>query len=926
MKQRLCIFFLLWCCIIGMRAETNVDAIHLLTKEDGLAGESVSRIVMDNSGRAVIATNDGISIYNGKRFSTFRIRRDVHMPNYVYDVCVDNNGSIYAATAQGIFEKRTGQNAFRLILPQFDRMETLATHNGKLYLGNVNGFYVYDGKQVKEIAVKSLTQESLGSSVRSIKVGQDGNVWFLTRYSLNCYVPSSGQVRTHRLVADMPTRAAMSQFGLLGDKAYIGTKNNGLYVYSFKTGKTQKIPYISNIVSSVNVTATGDVCVSTDGSGAFLIDGETEQLKEQFDMKGDKRHHIPCDGVYFYMQDAHGNNWLGFYRFGLAHSFHNERIFEPYHFDNFTTEGLNVRSFYIDGDVKIIGTNDGLYYVNETQHTVKHFPAEMLGGAHIITKVHFHRGLFYIATYDGGLSIFDPVSSTIRPLPNAPQVLSNTTVISLASRSNGDLWIGTAEGIYILDGEGYVSKKRGSFGGTVTGLLFDQTGNGWVCSEKIAYYDARKEDYDNAVFPEGFFNEQKSLEAIPGKDGLVYFFKQTNIFYTTPGMKRFGKLKLPSALSGKNCYAFLDDQKNTFWFATDNGLFCSDYGLRNLVHFGAGEGLECHFVNVDGVQVDREGFVWVATTNGLMQLHPQTLYKWLHHEKFNLSLYDIRVGSDWLDFTDEDRVNASKKISLPWNIVSVKLSLKVTLQNYSHTKDRLYQYRLDDNAQWITVADGEEIALSHLFMGRHRLQLRLAGVPSSESNIGILVYPSWLAIFELTVSIIALLLLLFWHRYHRTTQVLLEERNEIEGALMEVEQEQQQAEQAELRLPKYTRVKMDEAEFSEIVSRMNAYIEKHRSYTDQNFKMSDLADALGLSPSKLSQVFSLYLNENYYEFINRYRLDEFKRLIEAGEYKRFTLTALSERCGFKKSNFFSTFRRVEGMTPMEYLKKLNVRL
>ena len=101
---------------------------------------------------------------------------------------------------------------------------------------------------------------------------------------------------------------------------------------------------------------------------------------------------------------------------------------------------------------------------------------------------------------------------------------------------------------------------------------------------------------------------------------------------------------------------------------------------------------------------------------------------------------------------------------------------------------------------------------------------------------------------------------------------------------------------------------------------MKAYIEKHESYKNPDLKMSDLADVLGLSASKLSQVFSLYLKENYYEFINQYRLDEFKRLIDEGEYKRYTLTALSEKCGFKKSSFFSTFRRVEGMTPTEYLK------
>ena len=113
-----------------------------------MAGETVSRVIMDKYGRAVVATNDGISIYNGKRFTTFKMRRDANMPNFVYDVCIDNQQNIYVATAQGVFEKKVNKASFQLILKEFDRMETLAVHEGKLYLGNTNGFYVYDGKKV----------------------------------------------------------------------------------------------------------------------------------------------------------------------------------------------------------------------------------------------------------------------------------------------------------------------------------------------------------------------------------------------------------------------------------------------------------------------------------------------------------------------------------------------------------------------------------------------------------------------------------------------------------------------------------------------------------------------------------------------------------------------------------------------------------
>lgn len=64
----------------------------------------------------------------------------------------------------------------------------------------------------------------------------------------------------------------------------------------------------------------------------------------------------------------------------------------------------------------------------------------------------------------------------------------------------------------------------------------------------------------------------------------------------------------------------------------------------------------------------------------------------------------------------------------------------------------------------------------------------------------------------------------------------------------------------------------------------------------------------------------MYLKKNYYEFINSYRLKEFKRLVAEGACSKYTITALSEKCGFKKSSFFSTFRKEERMTPAEYLK------
>ena len=64
------------------------------------------------------------------------------------------------------------------------------------------------------------------------------------------------------------------------------------------------------------------------------------------------------------------------------------------------------------------------------------------------------------------------------------------------------------------------------------------------------------------------------------------------------------------------------------------------------------------------------------------------------------------------------------------------------------------------------------------------------------------------------------------------------------------------------------------------------------------------------------------LDTNFYDFINRYRLDEFKARMTDGRTGELSMMAVAERCGFRRSTFFSVFKKFEGCTPNEYIKTL----
>ena len=934
------------------------EPFRFITQENGLSGETVASILTDHLGQVWLATSNGVSRYNGKRIVTFSFNGEGRGATYVFDLCEDRNGTLYAATTKGIFILQKGANHFKRILPSIAKAETVLASAGVLYIGNRDGLHLYDGKHLRTITVGA-TKMGIENSVRDIVPGKNGVIWFLTRYALNSYNAATGKVRSVNLATAMPPRAALSHLCISGEHFYVGTKNNGLFVYDFRKRQSRHVEGIGNVITYLYTTRQGDVCVSTDGSGAFLLDGHNAIVKQHFTMGGDKAHNLPTDACYCYYRDDNGVDWFGFYRFGLAYTYHSDKIFRSFRMGDFSTEGLFVRSFCIHGSETVIGTGAGVYYVNTLTRQVRHIKPEQLGGAHIITKICYFNGMYYIGTYDAGVRVFNPATGSVSTLTQSP-LLSNVTASALAVAPDGNLWMGTGEGVFVLSPQGrltaYNERNTPMKGGVVTDIFFDSKGNGWICSQQgLSLYSFAEKQFESSHFPKGFFDGEESLRCCAGHDGLLFFYNRQGIYFTDLTLNRFGSTQMPQGLENEVIYSFLDDRQGHFWMATEKGLFRFDYQGRELQHFGYGEGLQCQLVGTSDILRTKTDEIWMGTSNGLLFTTLSAIDNWRKHTHYPILLYDLYVGSDPLGYAAETLANEEHRLSLTWNLLSEKLSFKIVVEDFARPYGRFYQYRLDGDKTWSIAQDGQTVELSHLSIGGHTLEVRLAGAPGTTRTYHIAVYPSWLAITELILLLIAIGLFLWWRRYHKTTDILLAERNDIADALMEVENEQQQTQmqqemlaekvqpqQGEMTVsvaegklqsstnagkqpddaPKYDRVKINEQECAYIVKRMKTYIEKEKIYENPDLKMSDLADHLHLSPSKLSQVFSLYIKANYYDFINRYRLEAFKRLVDQGETERYTLLALSAKCGFKKSSFFSTFRKVEGMTPTEYLKKM----
>jgi AraC-like DNA-binding protein len=108
----------------------------------------------------------------------------------------------------------------------------------------------------------------------------------------------------------------------------------------------------------------------------------------------------------------------------------------------------------------------------------------------------------------------------------------------------------------------------------------------------------------------------------------------------------------------------------------------------------------------------------------------------------------------------------------------------------------------------------------------------------------------------------------------------------------------------------------------ETVQMILNYTQNKKPYLEPELTLEQLASQLSLRPRVLSQVINEILGQNFYDFINRHRIEEASRLLTNPKDKKITILEVLYEVGFNsKSNFNTLFKKYTGLTPTEFRKK-----
>jgi len=316
---------------------------------------------------------------------------------------------------------------------------------------------------------------------------------------------------------------------------------------------------------------------------------------------------------------------------------------------------LQVNKVLTTADGKIwIGTIKGLYVLQNG--TIRQIPLNTSGSAIINAIQKDLEGNIYVGTIANGLFKLNPEGETLQ---HYTSTLGSMLVTELEVDKGGELWVGTDNGIHIINKRGDVLplglEKQPK--GIITEIFADTKGNIWIGtpdglwryahnemsrfqetglentyklagSEISAIYEDGEGNVWIATVKAGFFclsgskfTTYTAAEGLNGNDvNFIIRCPTYGMLIATDGginqLNQWGEI-VPFKVAGKTInqavYAILEDSKGHLWFSTLKGTF--RYDGEQLEELTDEENSSHRYVR--SFFEDQSGRIWLGTLNGL---------------------------------------------------------------------------------------------------------------------------------------------------------------------------------------------------------------------------------------------------------------------------------------------------------------------
>lgn len=911
---------LMFCALVYPHSYT----LRGLSVSDGLSDLVVNALYKDTLGFVWIGTGNSLERFDGIHLRHYPIPGGDEKLKRVNVIAETDGNRLWIGNGMGLWRLNQEQTALDPIVP--DRINGAVyslLYDGKstLYIGSEKGLFVYKEGNLEQI-LPDKNVFSAANAITGLSLDGQGRVWMATKRGLYSLRLSDKKVEAYHNVENDKHICAFNNIARIGPMIYLGTMEQGIISFDTRSGKFEHFVDVGcNIISSLSTDGKNLLYVGTDGNGVHFIATDQRKVVRTMRHQTGNSESLRSNSVYSLLVDRDDMVWVGFYQLGLDYSLYQNDLFATYAFPPyFNSKDIPVRALAINGHEKLIGSRDGLFFIDGQKNRFKSFKSpEMRSG--MIFCILFHKGEYYVGTYGGGMYIFNPETLTLRDFrPDEAQPFTKGHIFCIKLDAEEKLWIGTSRGVYCYkDGREvahFTSANSKLPEGNVYEIYFDSTRKGWICTENgMCIWDPSSEKLRTDIFPEGFIHKEKVRVVYEDSRHELYFFPDKGaLFVSDLSMNRFRRLQPGTPLEGRDGMFVIEDGKKWLWMGTNDGLFHYDK-QDNFVPYNFVDGIPGPVFTLCPPVCDAEGNFWFGNSKGLIYLDVAGMSR-KERNFYPVKVTDVHINGRPPVSPITTMENGTPKVELE----SSQKNVTFRFSDFSYTSPAFmaYEYQLEgEDDGWVAIAGRSEATYYDLSSGSYVFKVRRMGQPESETRMmveKVSAFSGWIA------AGIAVMVLLAGGAYYRFRR---RGREVVLPVVPVAEEPSAPVEVKPVSEEKYKSVKVSPEECKRLAKKLEVVMHRDKPYMHPDLKIADLATAIDTSAHTLSYLFNQYLKRNYYDYINDYRIAEFKRLVNTDEYAKYTLSALAEHCGFSsRASFFRYFKKATGITPNEYIRSI----
>ena len=737
-------FLIHFCLFYSLLAYNQSYYFRHYQVENGLSNNAVLCSIHDKQGFLWFGTKDGLNRFDGYSFKVFRNNKK-------------DSESIGSNFIQALYEDKYGI----------------------IWVGTDQGLYSYNPVNENFILLKFTSQ----TSVRDMRMDKDGNLWFISGFTLCTYDPISKNLKSYdpshyfqatslciseknvlwastyvgKMEKYEPLKKTFTELDICSNRSkifangaigkiystgknsiLIGTSNRGVKLYNTLTGECKNVITYNNDKTGIFVrdfisSSENEVWIATE-SGIFIYNiqtGKIINLKKQYN----DPYSLSDNAIYTLCKDNESGIWAGTYFGGINYYstlYNSFEKFFPKTGEN-SLSGNAVREICKDKFGNLwIGTEDaGLNEIKSGSVKVIHYHTNHGKGGITYNNIH---GLLpinnelWVGTFEHGLDVIDIKTGKVTRhfCKSKNPTLISDFIYSIFQTKNGNILLGTELGLCEYN------KKTSTFrtidyvppNNFIASIYEDSKGVIWAgtFTQGVYFFNIKTGThghFQSVKENKNGLNNNRVNGVLEDSSHNLWFSTEGGLTRYNPQKGEFKTFITANGFPSDVIYRSIEDDKGNIWISTSKGLVCMNLSNAEIQTYTTANGLLSDQFNYNSAFKDSDDNLYFGSVKGLIRFNPGNFVKTTFVPPVWITGFQVNNK----ELPLKKSITYIDKITLPYNESSI--SLDFAALSFTAPEMTKYMYKMEGlDKEWTYLLSNRKVYFTELSPGTYTFQVK----------------------------------------------------------------------------------------------------------------------------------------------------------------------------------------------------------